>query len=202
MAGERAGFVADALHQIAVAGDDIGAVIDQPIAEARVENPLRQRHADGIAETLAQGTGRRLDARRVAVFGMPGAGTAELPEALDVVERDPRIAGQIQQRIEQHRPVTRGEHEAVAVGPIRVGRRRISGWRVNSTVAASAMPIGMPGWPLFAASTASIASARIAFAIRRTPSRFSVGSGWSGAVRRRLGRRGGGGHCNALLFRP
>ena len=29
------------------------------------------------------------------------------------------------------------------------------------------MPIGMPGWPLFAASTASIASARMAFAIAR-----------------------------------
>src|SRR4028119_179711 len=37
--------------------------------------------------------------------------------------------------------------------------------RVQSTVAASAMPIGMPGWPDFAASTASIASARIAFAM-------------------------------------
>src|SRR3546814_2833446 len=30
----------------------------------------------------------------------------------------------------------------------------------RSTVATSAMPIGIPGWPLFAACTASIASAR------------------------------------------
>ena len=39
---------------------------------------------------------------------------------------------------------------------------------VNSTVATSAMPIGMPGWPEFAFSTASIASARIALAISRS----------------------------------
>src|SRR4051794_27491462 len=39
--------------------------------------------------------------------------------------------------------------------------------RVNSAVAASAMPIGIPGCPLFAASTASIARARMALARRR-----------------------------------
>ncbi len=38
--------------------------------------------------------------------------------------------------------------------------------RVNRTVAMSAAPIGRPGWPDFACSTASIASARIALAIR------------------------------------
>ncbi len=38
--------------------------------------------------------------------------------------------------------------------------------RVNSTVATSAAPIGRPGWPDFACSTASMARARIAFAMR------------------------------------
>ena len=37
--------------------------------------------------------------------------------------------------------------------------------RVNSTVATSAMPIGMPGWPDLARSTASIARKRIALAM-------------------------------------
>src|SRR3954468_3960951 len=36
----------------------------------------------------------------------------------------------------------------------------------NNTVATSAMPIGMPGCPDFAASTASMARARIALAIK------------------------------------
>src|SRR5213075_268552 len=38
------------------------------------------------------------------------------------------------------------------------------------------MPIGMPGWPDFAASTASIASIRIAFASRRRGGRAEAGS--------------------------
>src|SRR4051812_40943161 len=37
-------------------------------------------------------------------------------------------------------------------------------WRFQSATAISAMPIGMPGWPDFAASTASMASARMEFA--------------------------------------
>src|SRR3954466_8818276 len=40
--------------------------------------------------------------------------------------------------------------------------------RVNSAVAASAIPIGIPGCPLLAASTASIARARMALARRRS----------------------------------
>ncbi len=36
---------------------------------------------------------------------------------------------------------------------------------MNSTVATSAMPMGMPGWPDFAFSTASMASARMALAM-------------------------------------
>ena len=45
---------------------------------------------------------------------------------------------------------------------------------VNSTVAMSAMPIGRPGWPDFAFSTASIASARTALARRRWVGTFRV----------------------------
>ncbi len=40
--------------------------------------------------------------------------------------------------------------------------------RDHSAVAASAMPIGRPGWPDFAFSTASMASARMASAMRRS----------------------------------
>src|SRR5262245_27637469 len=50
--------------------------------------------------------------------------------------------------------------------------------RVQSATAISAIPIGMPGWPLFAASTASIARARIAFASRES----ETGAGAVGAV--------------------
>jgi len=39
---------------------------------------------------------------------------------------------------------------------------------MHSATAISAMPIGMPGWPEFAACTASMASARSASAISRS----------------------------------
>jgi hypothetical protein len=44
------------------------------------------------------------------------------------------------------------QHEAVAVGPFGLGRIELD------------IPIGMPGWPLFAACTASMESARMALA--------------------------------------
>ena len=53
---------------------------------------------------------------------------------------------------------------------------------MNSTVAMSAMPIGMPGWPDFACSTASIASARSAFAMRRNLGSAGGGSGGAAVV--------------------
>ena len=40
VAGKRGSFVADALHQVAIAAEDPGAVIDQIVAKAGVENPL------------------------------------------------------------------------------------------------------------------------------------------------------------------
>src|SRR5215469_143920 len=53
---------------------------------------------------------------------------------------------------------------------------------VKRTVATSAMPIGMPGWPLLAFSTASIASARRQFAMRNRNGSRGFGSGGAAAV--------------------
>ena len=53
---------------------------------------------------------------------MAGARAAELAEVADVVDRRPRVAGQVEQRVDQHRPMARRQHEAVAVGPFGVGR--------------------------------------------------------------------------------
>ena len=53
MPGQADGFVADAFHQVAVRGDDIGLVADELVAEAGVQQPFGQRHADGIGNALA-----------------------------------------------------------------------------------------------------------------------------------------------------
>ena len=124
----------DALHQAAVAADRVDVEVEELGAVAR-RQPLRgDRHADRGRDALAERAGRRLDARGPAVLGVARRLRVELAEALDVVEADGGVAddlvvgvdrphpGEVQQRVEQHRGVAGGEHEAVAAGPDRVGR--------------------------------------------------------------------------------
>ena len=124
VAGERDRFLADAFHQVAVAADAVGEVVDDRLVVAVVDGAemrFGDRHADGVGDALAERPGRRLDARRALGFGMAGRLASELPEVLDVVERQV-VAGEIEQRVEQHRAVAGGEHEAVAVEPMRILR--------------------------------------------------------------------------------
>ena len=114
----------DAFHQAAVAHEHVGEVIDDVEAvavEARREHLFGERHADRIGETLAERTGRRLDAGRFARFGMSRGLRMQLAEMLDLVDRQV-VAGQMQQRVLQHRAVAVRQHEAIAVGPLRILR--------------------------------------------------------------------------------
>ena len=122
MAGQRNRFLADAFHEIAVGGEHIGGVIDDVAAEDRREMTLRNCHADGVGQALAERAGGGFDAGGVAMLGMTGRKRAELAEALDLLDRHLRVAEQIKQRVEQHRAVAGREHETVAVGPGRIGR--------------------------------------------------------------------------------
>ena len=79
------------------------------------------RHADGVGEALPQRSGGDFDAGRVAALGVAGREAAPLPELLDVVQRQV-VTGQVQQRVQQHRAMAGGEHEAVAVGPAGIAR--------------------------------------------------------------------------------
>ena len=119
VSGERDRLVADALHQAAVADDRIGVVVDDIVAQAGIEQALGQRHADGVGEALAQGAGGGLDARRVAEFRMAGGHGAELPEVAQLLHGHAGIPGEMEERVQQHRAVAGGQHEAVAVGPVR-----------------------------------------------------------------------------------
>ena len=95
--------------------DDIGA-------ETRREKTFGEREADRVGDALAERAGGRLDAGGVAVFGMTCGLGAELAELLQVIQRHVRIAGEIKQRIQQHRAVTGRQDEAIAVGPMRLLR--------------------------------------------------------------------------------
>ena len=126
---------------------DPGPVIDQLVAEDGVQVPLGDRHADRHGEALAERPGGRLDAVEQEILGMAGARAAELAEALDV-----RRSSAVRSRSDgaaRRSASSRGRRRA------RSGRGRASSgsagscfrYSVHSTVAASAMPIGMPGWP-------------------------------------------------------
>ncbi len=118
-AGQGGRFVGDALHQAAVAHHHPSAVIHhieaKPI-ELRRQPRLRQRHAHGIGEALAQRPGGGLDAGALAVLRMPGGLGMQLAKGLEVVHRH-RIAAQVQQAVQQHGAVPIGEHEPVPVPP-------------------------------------------------------------------------------------
>ena len=105
MTGKRNRLLADALHEAAVAGDDVSVVAYDLLAIAAVEQPLGERHADGVAEPLPQRAGRGLDARRVAIFGMTRRARSKLAEALELFHIHAGNAGEVEQRIEQHRAV-------------------------------------------------------------------------------------------------
>ena len=54
--------------------------------------------------------------------GWPAHGLPSWRKLLDVVDRRPRVAGQVEQGVDQHRAVAGRQDEAVAVGPVRIGR--------------------------------------------------------------------------------
>ena len=121
---EGTGFGGDAFHHVAVAGDDIGEVVDDLVAGAVVPGRqvrLGHGHAHGVRDALAERSRGGLHAGRIAVFGMAGRPALPLPEIPDLVEGKV-VAGEMEHGVEQHGPVPAGEHEAVAVRPFGVFR--------------------------------------------------------------------------------
>ena len=122
MPGKADRFVVDAFHQAAVACDRPCAVIDQIVPEGGVQVPLRHRHAHGHGQPLPQRAGGAFHAIEQEILRMARARAAELPEIADIVHRRPFVAGQVEQRIDQHRTVAGRQHEPVAIGPFGRGR--------------------------------------------------------------------------------
>jgi hypothetical protein len=112
-------LVVDAFHQAAVASDRPRLVIDQIVAELRVQVTLGHRHADRHRQPLTQRAGRRLDAGKLEILRVARAGAAHLPEAGKVGHRRPVIAGEVEQRVDQHRTVPGRQDETIPVRPFR-----------------------------------------------------------------------------------
>ena len=122
VARQRDRLLADALHQAAIAQKDVGIVVDQLVAELGVHDPLGQRHADQLRHALAQRAGGQLDPVRVMVFGVARRLAADLAEALQLLDRHVLVAGEVEQAVQQHRPVAVRQDEAIPVDPVRLRR--------------------------------------------------------------------------------
>ena len=83
VAGERRGFAGDAFHHVAVAGHDVGVVVEEVAAVGVRRRQLRlgDREPDRVGEALPERSGRDLDPGGVVVFrddpayGCPIGGT-------------------------------------------------------------------------------------------------------------------------------
>ena len=118
-ARKRDRLLADTFHQAAIARDAIGVVVDDLLAPFGAQKLLGHGETHGIGDALAQGAGCRFDPHRMAIFGMACRDCAQPAEILDLLQRHIGRAGQIEQRVKQHRAMARRQDKAVAVGPIR-----------------------------------------------------------------------------------
>ena len=90
VAGQRRRLGSNPLHQIPIADDCIGVMVNDRVIRLIVasgELCLTDRHADGIRQALPEGSGGDFDAGHVAPLRMPRGLAAPLPKVLDVVQR-------------------------------------------------------------------------------------------------------------------
>ena len=117
--GQTDGFLRYALHQATVTGDDIGVVVLHAGPVTGAQHFFGNRKAHGIGQPLTQGAGGGLNPRRMAIFRVACRARAPLAEIPDLINRHVGIAGQVEQRIKQHRPMACRQDEPVPVGPMR-----------------------------------------------------------------------------------
>ena len=121
VAGQGRSLVRQPLGEIAVAGDAPGAVVDHVAAEARPELSLGDGQPDGVGDALSEGAGGHLDAIGVPSLGVPRRLASPLAEVAQVLLGDV-VPREVEHRVEEDRRMAGGQHEAVAVGPVRIGR--------------------------------------------------------------------------------
>src|SRR6185503_16556431 len=89
--------------------------------ELRREVCCAHCHADAVSKSLAQWTSRDLNSGRKSVLRMTGRFRTPLAKVFQFVERQV-VAGQMQQRIEQHRSMARRKQKTISIFPLRIAR--------------------------------------------------------------------------------
>ena len=105
MTRQGGGLRCHAFHQIAIADQAIGKVIDNLMSGPVItggEKGFRHRHPHSIPKPLAERPGGHFDTGGEAAFRMSRGHAVPLAKLLDLVERK-IITGEVQQTIQQHR---------------------------------------------------------------------------------------------------
>ena len=110
-----------------------------------------------------------------SILGMPGRAAAPLPEGPQIVEREV-VPRQVEQGVQEHRPVTGGQDEAVAVRPAMGRSARASDGGSTGHRPSPRRPSGRPGWPELARCTASAARNLIVSTASRSRSGCPINS--------------------------
>ncbi len=122
--GKRRRLVADPFLQAAVADEGVDMMVYR-LEVGRIEAFGRHfggdAHADAVGESLTQRAGRNFDADSVAELWMPRSPAPPLAEIFDLFHGQIETE-QMQQRIKEHRAMTGGKNETVAVRPARIVR--------------------------------------------------------------------------------
>ncbi|OPY89529.1 MAG: hypothetical protein A4E72_01069 [Syntrophus sp. PtaU1.Bin208] len=124
MPGQGTGFRRDPFHEVAIAGHDIGEVIDDLAVrtiEAGRQMGFGDRHPHGIAQALPKGARGHFHARCTAIFGMTRRPAFPLAKGLQIIQGKV-VSGQMKHDVKQHGGMTRGEDKTVPVDPLRIGR--------------------------------------------------------------------------------
>jgi hypothetical protein len=122
--GKRGGLAGDALHHVAFAAKRPGAMVDN--RNGRLVVPGRHHafgdgHADGVGNPLSEGACGDFDARRHPTLRVSGRAGIPLAKLLQILDREV-VAAEMKTGIQQHRRMAAGQHETVAVRPVRMCR--------------------------------------------------------------------------------
>ena len=122
VAGERGGFLGDALHQVTIRNNAVGVMIDDGVGGAVVkgcEVALGNGHSHARGKALAKRTGRCFHTRSMSELRMTRCAASPLPKRLQVLNRE-GISTQVKQRIKQHASMSGREHKSIPVHPSRL----------------------------------------------------------------------------------
>ena len=104
MPGEGCGLVGDSFHQVSIADEGIGKVVNQRMfrcVEAGSQKTFREGEADGICGSLSQGACRCFNTRSIAVFGVSRGHRAPLPEIFQFLQGD-LVTTEMEHGVDQH----------------------------------------------------------------------------------------------------